>query len=276
MRHLDSFVSIESNAAKLTPLVSAAPHSFARFAGSSIDLGSVLGLGAQGFMLAPASRARRLILVFRPAAGTPGSTLSPASRARDFNLAWSWGWRPRLYAFTRFAGSSIDSGVPSWGWRPRLYAFTRFAGSRFSNLAGSWGWRPRLYAFARFAGSSILESRLVLGLGAPGFMLAPASRARRLIPAFRPGAGCPGRMLSPASRARRFWNLAWSWGWRPRLYAVTRFAGSSIDFWCSVLRLAPQALRFQPLRGLAIFESRWFRGLAPQALCFRPLRGLVD
>jgi len=56
--------------------------------------------------------------------------------------------------------------------------------------------------------------------------------------------------LSPASRAQPRWWESWSWGWRPRLYAVARFAGSTALVGIVFLRLAPQALCCRPLRGL--------------------------
>jgi len=45
-------------------------------------------------------------------------------------------------------------------------------------------------------------SKLYPGAGAPGFMLAPASRAQRLLGNGDPGACAPGFMLTPASRAK--------------------------------------------------------------------------
>jgi len=125
-------------------------------------------------------------------------------------------------------------------------------------------------------------------------MLSPASRARS-ISQLDPGAGAPGFMLSPASRAQSIFSTG-SWSWRPRLYAVARFAGS-IYFFNRILGLAPQALCCRPLRGLqsifstgswgwrprlyavarfagSIYFLNWILGREPQALCCRPLRGL--
>jgi hypothetical protein len=60
--------------------------------------------------------------------------------------------------------------------------------------------------------------------------------------------------LSPAPRA---YTSGWerSWGLRPRLYAVARFA-SFIFCWDAVLGLTPQALRCRSLRELYFLLRR--------------------
>ena len=79
---------------------------FRRFAGSLVMLlFAYLGLAPQALCFRPLRGLIGHVVICVPGARAPGSMLSPASRAR-----WSccylrtWGSRPRLYAFARFAG----------------------------------------------------------------------------------------------------------------------------------------------------------------------------
>src|SRR6185369_4601703 len=85
--------------------------------------------------------------------------------------------------------------------------------------------RPRLYAVARFAGSNCI-SICFLGL-APQALRCRPLRGLELYFYLFPGARAPGFTLSPASRARIVFLFV-SWGLRPRLYAVARFAGFAV------------------------------------------------
>src|SRR6185369_2238471 len=88
----------------------------------------------------------------------------------------------------------------------------------------TWGWRPRLYAYARFAGFNGFTKREP-GAGAPGFMLTPASRASTVYETENLGLAPQALCLRPLRGLHRFYETR-TWGWRPRLYAYARFAGS--------------------------------------------------
>jgi hypothetical protein len=93
------------------------------------------------------------LLLTDPGACAPGFILSPASRARRFFINGSWGWRPRLYRPLRGLDAFLlnGPGACAAGLNPRSRARTPVL------LTDPGGWRPRLYAAARFAGSTRLS-----------------------------------------------------------------------------------------------------------------------
>jgi len=138
----------------------------------------------------------------------------------------------------------------------------------------SWGWRPRLYASARFAGSVRFAARW----GACGCEIMSTYVGRRiLIQIVRPpmGRGWSVREITghgsdePSPRSGRKRK---AWGASPRIRKAKIFgareAGDSLkSSRCrplarAILGLAPQALRFRPLRGLSPFcYAVWIVGV---------------
>src|SRR5215510_16079885 len=149
-------------------------------------------------------------------------------------------------------------------------AVARFAGWMRMQWR-TWGLRPRLYAVARFAGWAA-ECNGGPGACAPGYMLSPASRAglRNAMAdlGLAPQAICcrPLRGLGCGMQWR-------TWGLRPRLYAVARFAG-----WAAECNGGPGACApgymLSPASRAGLRNAMADLGLAPQAICCRPLRGL--
>src|SRR6185369_11524592 len=117
-----------------------------------------------------------------------------------------------------------------------------------------------LWAVARFAGSNVLFASDP-GAGAPGFTLSPASRARTFYSDWILGLAPQALRCRPLRGLERFIRIG-SWGWRPRLYAVARFAGSNVLFASDPGAGAP-GFTLSPASRARTFYSHRILGLAP-------------